>query len=847
MSGFFSFDTALPDARKQSQQPGGFQGFAQPGDDFTGLGGAGAGEVEDLAVYQWGEGAGGLLETGDDFNDETFGDAGGFDGDFQFSSQPQQTSSKPRVASTRSHFGPKAHVDLFAATEDDFYSSRPTPKKSNKTGKKQQQRQPEPEPLWAKASPANAWGAAPAGKTHGQSGSISRGAAPPQQILSLDEIEAEMSRTSIDQPRAPPRQQVLSLEEIESQLVGTAPQQQLQPQQHQQHQQPPQQQAWQHQQHQQPPAGPTPPPQGAQITPPPAGLPDSGYAKGQALLDSMFPDLGSAPPPQQHQQQQQQHYQGPPPEQRQPSPEELARMEALHQRISAKIEAMSKHNNLMGNSDKDFITRIQLSQLASSDPYSSDFYAQVYSALVRRREAADGNGPAPTVVQVAPGLGFGVGGAAGNRFGKMGTSTMQRLNTQVKKLVSTTAKRQANMSSDALQGALGRVPRRGATQAAPRPVLAVPQAHRPEHRPVNVLNQSTGVTRPALTRKQVMFALEELYDDVLELEQMRRDAPPPTDVHGVEAWNAACAAKVEGLWTKLMVMEPLTISNPHPFISLINPLKGQRLFPRLLRHLPQQQALTLLTLLIATYPQLNVVARAPPPPVADSSMLTKADRLDRAQREAETDSFLHNIIPGVDMLINQCNLGLVSGLLGIVAQRMEVWKVASTRPGVALFTALLSRAQTLVRAPQPDPNHPDQPAPVDPAEVDQWNKTFAYLLHLVMPHLPELFPSSQAQKFAFGPGAYLLGGDAAGAKQFNEKEGMEMERREAETWAFAAALAVNAPEGEQTNLVAALREKILHTVQAARDPHTPRARAELKLRNVNMFLHGLGLDASMIE
>ncbi len=120
-------------------------------------------------------------------------------------------------------------------------------------------------------------------------------------------------------------------------------------------------------------------------------------------------------------------------------------------------------------------------------------------------------------------------------------------------------------------------------------------------------------------------------------------------------------------------------SNPHPFISLMNPVKGQRLFPRLLRHLPHQQALTLLTLLIATYPQLDVNARAPPPPVADASLLTKADRLDRARREAETDNFLHCVIPGVDMLINRCNLGLIAGLLGICAQRMEVWRVAATR------------------------------------------------------------------------------------------------------------------------------------------------------------------------
>ena len=84
-------------------------------------------------------------------------------------------------------------------------------------------------------------------------------------------------------------------------------------------------------------------------------------------------------------------------------------------------------------------------------------------------------------------------------------------------------------------------------------------------------------------------------------------------------------------------------------------------------------------LLIATYPQLDVVRRAPPPPSVDASLLSKSDRLDRARRETETDNFLNSVIPGVDMLINRCNLGLVAGLLGICAQRMEVWRVAATR------------------------------------------------------------------------------------------------------------------------------------------------------------------------
>lgn len=54
-----------------------------------------------------------------------------------------------------------------------------------------------------------------------------------------------------------------------------------------------------------------------------------------------------------------------------------------------------------------------------------------------------------------------------------------------------------------------------------------------------------------------------------------------------------------------------------------------------------------------------------------------------------------------------------------------------------------------------------------------------------------------------------------------------------------SSLAVNAQEDQQTSLVAALRDKIVHTVQSARDPATAPARAQLKLHNANMFLNGL--------
>ena len=62
-----------------------------------------------------------------------------------------------------------------------------------------------------------------------------------------------------------------------------------------------------------------------------------------------------------------------------------------------------------------------------------------------------------------------------------------------------------------------------------------------------------------MTKKQVMFALEELYDTVLDLEQQRRNMPPPTAIEEVERWNAECGALVEIIWTRLMIMEPLDV------------------------------------------------------------------------------------------------------------------------------------------------------------------------------------------------------------------------------------------------------------------------------------------------
>jgi len=232
------------------------------------------------------------------------------------------------------------------------------------------------------------------------------------QIKTLEEIEAEMTAMDFQDargPAAPPslpsQPQVRSLEEIEREMMGDdEPMSAKQP--------------------------------SREETPVQLGLDSSGYAKQQALLDNMFPLPGQGQPQPMGQSPGFQGQGGPGQQGQGIDNEQRAReYHAKQERIAAKIQAMSTYNNCMGSSDKDFITRIQLSQLATADPYTSDFYAQVYTQIQKSRQRGPEEGEGPTVVKVGQDAGFGVGGASGNRFGQMGNKTMQKLSSQVKKLV----------------------------------------------------------------------------------------------------------------------------------------------------------------------------------------------------------------------------------------------------------------------------------------------------------------------------------------------------------------------------------------------------------------------------
>ena len=85
----------------------------------------------------------------------------------------------------------------------------------------------------------------------------------------------------------------------------------------------------------------------------------------------------------------------------------------------------------MTQSDNDFITRIQVSQLVTQDPYADDFYAQVYGAIVRSRM-----GIATSEDRVLRfGSGGGVGLGLGQKIPGRRQNAMQRMEAQVERIV----------------------------------------------------------------------------------------------------------------------------------------------------------------------------------------------------------------------------------------------------------------------------------------------------------------------------------------------------------------------------------------------------------------------------
>ncbi|KAJ3841338.1 topoisomerase II-associated protein PAT1 [Lentinula raphanica] len=529
---------------------------------------------------------------------------------------------------------------------------------------------------------------------------------------------------------------------------------------------------------------------------------------------------------------------------------EAEKMEEKRRRKASKIAHMSRYNDLMTQSDKDFITRIQVSQLVSQDPYADDFYAQVYGAIVRSRMGLSTDDERVLKFGASGGVALGAPTKGGNRR----PNAMQRMQQQVERIVSNARKREEEKGLHCnLQGALGKTSGRS-YKAAPRQLLQVDSGSAPSSSPTlshaqphahiskadsiskssdaaanaarmgreTLSNGNNGeelVRMEPLTQREILVTLENMYDLVLNVEQLRRDQPMPEEGEEVlEQWRKDFDTLVDKMWTLLKVMLPLGTSTPHPFISLLSAAKGKKILPRVTRHFDQHRMNTLLTLLIACFSQLDVISQA-------ALLDTLEDTPERADVERQTQAFLSSVLQSILPIIVKGNLRLVCGLVGLLMHGQDTVAIAKSRPGLALLTLFLTRVEVIKQGEVDEiPTHED---------FAQWQLMFDHLFQLLTPEFPLLFPSTRmaAHLPRDQPHVNIPGIDSL----------------DQPVWQFLAALALQASSTQHQILVSSLREKVLDNVLSAKKGWVvDEEERNTKLANVDLFLHALGLDSSQI-
>ncbi|KAI6013922.1 topoisomerase II-associated protein PAT1 [Pisolithus microcarpus] len=484
---------------------------------------------------------------------------------------------------------------------------------------------------------------------------------------------------------------------------------------------------------------------------------------------------------------------------------------------------------------------IQVSQLVTQDPYADDFYAQVYGAILRSRMGLQSGDERVIKFGSSGGVGLGLGQKVPGRR----QSAMQKMEAQVERIVSNARLREKEKglhSLQSLQGALGKTAGRS-YKAAPRQLLQVdagtttttvsgthPHFSKDDAQPDtrHSLGDSDGAAREAakmgrealgdaagvdgvvrkdpLTHRQVLVALESLYDLVLSVEQLRRDQPPEDDLIAFTAWSRSYDDLVEQIWVGLKVLIPLETSDPHPFISLLTPIKGKKLLPRLSRHIAAHRMPTLLTLLVAYSPE-------------------------RQEVERQTAAFLGSVLQSILPVVARAELRLVTGLLGLLLDRSDIIQVAQTRPGIAMLTLFLSRVEIIKQGMSTAVEMTDLPTP---EEAQQWQLVFDHFFQLLVPYFPMMFPST---RFALSP-AHAASETAV----VHQTDLLDQP-----VWQFLAAVALHASPDQQSTLVAGLRDKVLENVASVQKGWiSDEEERSTKLANVNLFLHALGLDSSQI-
>lgn len=788
-----------------------FFGFDASGAQYQNQGAAGANESYDFQDTYEGLGE---LDENDALNDETFG-VGPVRKDFDFGASSgaaaPATSVNPAVSYARA-----------AANDDEFMQdlwgvNHPQPAVQN-----QQQQQQAPEEK--------------------------------KKVLSLQEIEAQLTAIDSSQPHAPiapPQQQFfqggyppqfpgymmpqgfmpppgqygmpypgqfLPMQAQMVQMGGHVPM--ISPQQSQQQHQPP---AHQHQPpapQQQPLQMPQPPQaqnQFQQQQPLPQAVPEvvvSAEAKQSDL--SQFPVLGSKGevasqpvvrdagsvqsqrlPRNQHSPYHGRHHHIPVEDL---SPEEQERLA----RRQEKVSRIMRYSGVMNPKDKDFVTRFQLSQIVTDDPYNEDFYAQVYKVIHPKTPAGSlGAPPAQQANSIAQAYLDQSGHRLGGRH-KRADVALQRMQQQVQKAV-TVAKERQKLPQHVREGVLGKIsvgsgkkPRQQLTILSKAAQKAKDSGEAEEGLiPTDKKQRSPSIaasSKPAkkYTKKDIMSILEDIINNLMTVESESRSS---SDVDTTQ------------LWTSLHILDQASSSGDdasfvNPFIQCLNYSKTLKILPRLFKFLTREQILTIVTLIMSNLENLTVIK--------DGSYTTYEDKKVPENVLKLVEAYSLTLSKELMNAVQDFKFNEIIGLLLIVIQHNVVSFVSTTKIGLSILTTLLSRAELMTGEGK-----------ISATDLSEWTSCYDELFTALESRIAAIFPPTN--------------GDA----------------EDDYVWQFLATLSLGGKLSHQRIIVDEVRDEIFGVMTRAKAiDNSDLANLYKKqnmLNNLNMYLVVMGLVADENE
>ena len=463
-----------------------------------------------------------------------------------------------------------------------------------------------------------------------------------------------------------------------------------------------------------------------------------------------------------------------------------------------KVQKITRCSGFMTPKDKDFVTRFQLSQIVTDDPYNEDFYSQVYKVLNSANGENNMNSLAQKYLE-----------QSGHRLGgrsKRADIALQRMQQQVSKAVSVAKERGESTGILTKAGALGKVSFGNGKQ--PRRQLII---HNQESEQDDKASTKANTKKEIVLPKEFTFSksartfqlsiIEKIYNEVLKLESLERENQQ---------------YETSQLWKSLHINDVIKTSAGevmNPFISILSYDKMMKLFDRMFHFFTPEQKLELTSQLFLHLQDLDVIRKG-------SYQNYSANNYEIPNEVSKKiDLFQIAVLKGLVFYLSESNFSYVLTWLNTLVTSKTILFIVTTKIGLSLITVLISRLELIKQ---------EFGSSISAQELSQWQTVYDQLFQCLEGRLSTCFPP------------YISHDEARKVTNKDSNDDGSY------VWQFLASLTLTGQLNHQRIIVDEVRNEIFGVMAVAKEL---KSKGELDsasryLDNLNLFLNAMGLVAT---